>query len=171
MHHLHLFTDGSVNTQSKEGVGAFLLITDTNALTTSYKNKVILKRFENTSSTQLEIRTLLWALNQVVQVAREGYAKKVALTIYTDSQNIIGLPARRASLECNDYISRNKKELNNAGLYRDFYQLTDRLPYTLVKVKGHKVSSNKNQIDRLFSLVDQAARCELRDIKKAIPIN
>ena len=119
----------------------------------------------------IRVKTLLWALNHVLQVVRKGDAKELDLTIYTDSQNIVGLPARRARLEHNDYISRNKKELRNAELYREFYQLSDRLPYTLVKVKGHKVSRDKNQIDRLFSVVDQAARCGLRDIKKAIPIN
>jgi len=164
MPHLHLFTDGSVNTQSKEGVGAFLLITDTNAPATSYSDKVMLKQFENTSSTQLELQTLLWALNEVVvRAVPEGECKEVVLTIYTDSQNIIGLPGRRTRLEHNDYISRNNKPLKNAELYRKFYQIADGLPCNLIKVKGHKANREKGQVDRLFSLVDQAARRGLRE--------
>ena len=163
MPHLHLFTDGSVNAQSKKGVGAFLLLSDTNAPATSYREKVMLKQFENTRSTQLELQTLLWALNEVMEgAAREGEDKEVILTIYTDSQNIIGLPARRARLEHNNYISRNNKPLKNAELYRKFYQLADAWPCTLVKVKGHKANSKKDQVDKLFSLVDQAARHGLR---------
>ncbi len=163
MPHLHLFTDGSVNAQSKSGVGAFLLITDTNAPATSYSDKVMLKQFENTHSTQLELQTLLWALNEVVMKAvREGEGEEVVLTIYTDSQNIIGLPARRTRLERNDYISRNNKPLKNTELYQKFYQLADALPFTLVKVKAHKANSKKDQVDRLFSMVDQAARRGVR---------
>jgi ribonuclease HI len=163
MPHLHLFTDGSVNAQSKTGVGAFLLITDKEAPATSYSDKVMLKQFENTSSTQLELQTLLWALNEVVVWAvRKGEGKEVVLTIYTDSQNIIGLPDRRARLEHNDYISRNNKPLKNTELYRTFYHLVDGLNCTFVKVKGHTASSKKDQVDRLFSLVDQAARRGLR---------
>jgi ribonuclease HI len=85
------------------------------------------------------------------------------LTIYTDSQNIIGLPYRRIALEQSNYFSSNNKRLNNYELYREFYQLTSSIKCTLVKVVGHQTSSNKDEVDRLFALVDKASRRALRE--------
>lgn len=178
MPHLHLFTDGSVHTQSKLGVGAYLLVTDTNTPIDSLYEQVQLKKFDNTSSTKLELQTLLWALNEV---SAKAFGDNLKLTIYTDSQNIITLPARQARLESTNYISRNQKTLENAELYQAFYCLTDDIPsklnngsansdssntYKFIKVKGHKASSQKDKIDQLFSLVDQAARRRLRRLSQ-----
>jgi ribonuclease HI len=175
MPNLHLFTDGSVHTQSKFGMGAYLLLSDINTPIESLQDKVNFKAFYNTSSTKLELQTLLWALNTVSE--SKPYKGSI-LTIYTDSQNIITLPARKSRLELNNYISRNHKQLANAELYQEFYRLSDYKPqntskdsansyasnkYTFVKVKGHKISSKKSQIDLLFSLVDQVARRRLRE--------
>jgi len=85
------------------------------------------------------------------------------LTAYTDSQNIIGLPERRASLEENNYFSSKNKRLKNYELYQEFYLLTSRVKCELVKVVGHQASSKKNKIDRLFCLVDRASRRALRE--------
>ena len=84
-------------------------------------------------------------------------------TLYTDCQNIIDLPGRRERLEQNNYFSSKNKRLNNYELYQGFFRLTSRINYTLVKVVGHRVSSNKDAIDRLFTLVDKASRRALRE--------
>jgi len=64
MNGLMLFTDGSVNTKLKIGYGAYLIVTEDELSTESLKTQVNIKRFENTSSTKLELETLLWALNE-----------------------------------------------------------------------------------------------------------
>jgi ribonuclease HI len=102
----------------------------------------------------------LWALHDIIILAAE---RDFRLTIYTDSQNIIGLPDRRIALEQSNYFSSKNKRLNNYELYKEFYQLTSSIKYMLVKVVGHQVSSNKNEVDRLFALVDKASRRALRE--------
>jgi ribonuclease HI len=82
--------------------------------------------------------------------------------IYTDSQNIIGLPGRREQLERKAYRSSKNRLFNNHELYQEFYRLTDLLDYELVKVNGHLVSKQKQDIDLLFTLVDRASRQALR---------
>jgi ribonuclease HI len=149
-----LFTDGSVNPQSKIGYGAYLVLADKHIALDELNKQVIVKRFENTSSTKLELQTLLWALNNIQSADN--------LTIYTDSQNIIGLPSRREYFEKNDYYSKNHKRLNNYQLYQEFYKIVDQLDYELIKVRGHKVANQKNDIDRIFTLVDRASRNALR---------
>lgn len=152
---LSLFTDGSVHAQSKIGFGAYLLVTDIELSVESHKALVKVKYFENTSSTKLELQTLLWALKEVQELAR-------SLRVYTDSQNILGLRGRRARFEKNEYRSKNNLLLQNHELYKEFFSLSDQMDFEILKVQGHKVSNQKDNIDRLFTLVDRASRNALR---------
>jgi len=157
---LQIFTDGSVNTESKVGYGAFLLIQDINSSVESLKDKVRLKRFEQTSSTKLELQTFLWALEETIA---SGNGDKIVITAYTDSQNIIGLPGRRQRLEQNNYFSAKNKRLSNYELYQEFYQLTSQINCNFIKVSGHQPSGEKDKIAKIFSLVDRASRGALRE--------
>ena len=60
-----LFTDGSVNTQSKIGYGAYLAVSESGLSLDSLRECVKVMRFEHTSSTKLELQTLLWALGDI----------------------------------------------------------------------------------------------------------
>ena len=145
-----LFTDGSVSTKLRIGYGAYLALPEGQEPLTSH---IKLKQFVDTSSTKLELQTLLWALSEI---------SASEVISYTDSQNIIGLPGRRARLEQSNYFSSKNKRLNNYELYQEFYRLTSGLKCELVKVVGHQASSKKGEIDRLFGLVDQASRRALQ---------
>jgi ribonuclease HI len=151
-----LFTDGSVNVETKVGFGACLCINEAELLDENLAVKVKVKRFENTSSTKLELQTLLWALFELK-------AKEQKVIIYTDSQNIVQLLERRQRLEQNDFYSKNGVLLKNAELYKEFYQIIDSLEYEMIKVQGHQPSRNKNEIERIFALVDKASRKALRN--------
>ena len=155
MDELMLFTDGSVNTQSKIGYGAYLAVSEDGLSLDSLRERVKVKRFEQTSSTKLELQTLLWALKDI-----QALGGKVI--VYTDSQNIMGLPGRRERFEQNSYRSKKGRLLNNYELYQEFYRVTDQLKCRFVKVRGHQVSNQKDDIDRLFTLVDRASRNALR---------
>ena len=150
-----LFTDGSVNTKSDIGYGAYLLVSEDKMFSDDLPSKVKLKQFENTSSTKLEIQTLLWALYEVGKL--EG-----KIIVYTDSQNIAGLLNRRERLEKNDFQSKKGRGMNHAELYRQFFRMTDLLNCEFRKVEGHKKTNQKDNIDRLFTLVDRASRNAMR---------
>ena len=156
MPELLLFTDGSVNNKAKIGYGAYLAVSDPGLSLDELRTEVKVQRFEQTSSTKLELQTLLWALRDIQTL---GYK----VIVYTDSQNIIELPRRRERLEQNDYRSNKNIRLNNFELYQKFYQLIDRLDCKLVKVRGHQPSKQKNDIESLFTLVDRASRKALRE--------
>ena len=155
---LMLFTDGSANSKTDIGFGAYLVVSDLGQLPSSLKENVQLRCFKNTSSTKLELQTLLWALTDLIELE----TKINQLTIYTDSQNIIGLLTRREKLESSNYYSRNNKRLNNYELYQQFYELADQLNFQLVKLTGHKTMDAKDHIDHMFTLVDRASRAALR---------
>ncbi len=156
MDELMLFTDGSVNTQSNIGYGAYLAVSERGLSLNSVRMSVKVRRFEHTSSTKLELQTLLWALNDIQALGRK-------VILYTDSQNILGLQGRREQFEQNDYRSKKNKRLSNYELYQAFYRMIDHLDCELVKVRGHQVSNQKDDISKLFTLVDRAARKALRE--------
>jgi ribonuclease HI len=144
-----------VNTQSNIGYGAYLAVSERGLSLDSLRTRVKVRQFEHTSSTKLELQTLVWALNDI-QVLRSK------VIVYTDSQNIMGLQGRRDRFEQNDYRSKKNKRLNNYELYQEFYRMIDQLDCEFVKVHGHQVSNQKDDIDRLFTLVDRASRNALR---------
>ena len=151
---IYLFTDGSVNPQSGIGFGAYLLLDKLNYLSAK-EIKIELKNFTNTSSTKLELETLLWALKDVD-------LKKYKVVVYTDCQNIIGLKERRAKFEKNSYMTGKGKVIKNHELYKEFYKIIDTLDCEFIKIQGHKKTSSKNEIDDIFTLVDRATRNALR---------
>ena len=155
MSEILLFTDGSVNPQLKIGYGAYLLVSRSDFENGLVPQNVQLKRFENTSSTKLEVQTLLWALEEVMSLNKR-------VSVYTDCQNILGLKNRRKRFEENDYLTAKNKKINNYDLYQAFYKLTDDMDCEFIKVKGHKVKSQKDDIDKIFTLVDKASRNALR---------
>jgi ribonuclease HI len=146
-----LFIDGSVNNHLKIGFGAALLLSESEFSQNNLKEKIVIQKFVDTSSTKLELQTFIWAIEELV-----GSAQKVV--IYTDSQNIIGLLGRRKTLEENDFHSKNGKLLNHHELYRAFFKITDKMNCEFVKVKGHQSSKNKEDYERVFTMVDRAAR-------------
>ncbi len=151
---IYLFTDGSVNPQSSIGFGAYLLL-DKLDFFSKLEKEVKVKKFTNTSSTRLELETLLWALSDIS-------SKNHKIVIYTDCQNIIGLKDRRDRFEKNKYITAKGKLIKNHELYKEFFKLIDNFDCEFIKVKGHKKSSTKDEVDEIFTLVDRATRNALR---------
>ena len=156
MKKIKLFTDSSVNPQEKIGFGSFLILDEKNISFEEMKKNIKIKRFENTSSTKLELQTLLWALEEIND-------KNIIIEVYTDCQNIIGLQDRREKLQKNNFHSSSGKLMNNHELYKDFFEKTDELNLIFIKVKGHKKNSLKDEIDTIFNLVDKASRNALRE--------
>lgn len=148
-----LLTDGSVQTQTKTGSGASLLIRvdEISMPLEILRDRIQIQQFVKTSSTKLELQTLLWALSELPDDCDH-------LTIYTDSQNIINLAERRARFEAHDYHSKKGIPLRNTELYQAYFHSTDPLNFEQIKVKGHQASRKRNQIDQLFALVDKASR-------------
>lgn len=159
MKELILFSDGSVNTLTKVGFGAYLLVSDLSISPEILKNQVKIKQFENTSSTKLELETLLWALNDIDE-------KDCSLIVYTDSQNIANLLVRREKLEASNYMSKKNRLIDNHALYKEYFFLADKIGFKTHKIKGHDASRNKSLIDNCFTLVDRASRSALRMSKR-----
>lgn len=164
-----LFTDVSVNPQSKLGIGGYLLVpasfleAEPHEIEHSEVSaRLKIKRFEGTSSTKLEVQTVLWALGNLPEELNGSAVK--GLQLYTDSQCVAGLVSRRSSLTNGDFIAkRSGQPLTNALLYREFYAAYDHLDFQLSKVSGHSRASSHDTVQRIFSYVD-------REVRKALTL-
>ena len=169
MSNYSIFTDASVNPGLKAGVGGYLIVPDSFIKTPSdlikiseLEKNLALRRFEDTSSTKLEVQTVLWALeeNYIEPSISSGSEK---LHIYTDSQCVEGLLRRRARLEGRGFCCRGgNRILKNAPLYEKYYAFHDQLKFEVTKVVGHTRSRSRNNTQRIFSFIDQKVRKALK---------
>lgn len=159
MKRIWLFIDGSVNTQTNVGYGAYVSVPENTPFDAMSPLPIKVKVFEQTSSTKLELQTLLWALDEVKGCADE-------IIIHTDSQNIVSLPKRRERFETSQYLTKKNVLIGNHLLYKAFYAMMDEVPCFLVKVKGHQRTEAKNELNFFFTLVDRASREALRKSAK-----
>ena len=159
-----IFTDVSLNPKLKLGVGAYLIV-PTSFLKVSphsieiseLAERLVVKRFEGTSSTTLEVRTVLWAIEDYRNELKVSGLRQ--LHVYSDSQCVAGLLRRRPALEVKGFhCKRTNRLLKNASLYRKFYEFYDELGFEVIKVAGHSRSCSYDTIHRVFSFVDKKVR-------------
>jgi predicted GIY-YIG superfamily endonuclease len=159
-----LFTDVSVSPSLKIGIGAYVMVPASFPESSSQTigrsgitGRIRVRRFEGTSSTRLELQTVLWALEE----NRQG--PHGSLTIYSDSQCVSGLLKRKPRLLAGGFLSKKtNRQLGNASLYRTFYEFHDELGFQVVKVDGHSASLVHDTAHRIFSFVDKEARKALK---------
>ncbi len=169
MNNFALFTDVSLNPQRRLGIGAYLLLplsfleNEPDSIEqVDVAARLKFKRFTETSSTKLEVQTVLWGVKDSHE-EMTGSARG-SLQIYTDSQCVAGLLRRRAGLTGSGFISkRSGVPLAHAPLYREFYEAFDQHGFSLNKVSGHSRASSHDTVHRIFSYVD-------REVRKALAL-
>ena len=154
-----LFCDSSFDPRSREGFTAFLQMDSMDRVEPTF-DAVRFALFTNTTNTRLELHGVLHGL--------QGAADGTEVTIFTDCAAIPNLPARRAGLESSAYTSRKQRTLANADLYQALFSECDRLVLTFVWTKGHKPARERSPAERIFGLVDRAARQRLRTHRKRV---
>ena len=164
-----LFIDGSATPASKIGFGSYLLIPENevdDVTETSIMQKIRSRKFSPTTSTKLEVQTLLWALGETEEVLTDKIHSEL-ITIFSDSQTLVGLQKRRAILESRNFKSRKDgQDLKHADLYKSIYDILDRLNCRFIKLSGHSKVKEKTRIERIFSQIDRASRRALREYVK-----
>jgi ribonuclease HI len=167
---LALFTDVSVDPRRKVGIGGYLLVPSSFLETEpqhidrdELAGRLIMKTFSDTSSTRLEVQTVLWALeNSSEDLARSARGD---LRIYTDSQCVAGLLGRRDALTESAFIAkRSGRLLTNSILYNAFYATYDQLGFQLIKIRGHSRACTHDAVRLIFSIVDRQVRKALASL-------
>ncbi|MEN8264582.1 MAG: GIY-YIG nuclease family protein [Nitrospirota bacterium] len=163
-----LFIDGSLDPVRKFGVGACLAVPvsflDTSVASINkaeVADQLIFRRFADTSSTKLEVQSVIWAIENYMD--ESGKPGPVMLYVYSDSSCVAGLLRRRSALESKGFVSsRTNRPLRNAPLYRRFYELYDEYGFEVIKVAGHTSSGSRDAVQRVFSFVDREVRRRLK---------
>ena len=125
MEKIELFTDSSVNPKAKVGFAAFLVKNDKDIILESLNKSIKIKKFENTSSTRIELQSLLWAINEIEKEKND--LSNILIEVYTDCQNIVNLKTRKTKLIENNYHSGSGKLIKNHDLYKDFFNSSIRI--------------------------------------------
>ena len=168
MNSFALFTDASFDPRHRRGVGAYLLVPVSfleaqpgRIMRADVARRLKVRRFENTSSSRIEVQTVIWALDEIQKTTLEH--SRMKLKIYTESQCVAGLPGRQSKLSACDFMSQKTgKSLRNADLYRAFYESHDNIGFSVIKVAGHMRASLRDTVHHIFAYVDQEARKALK---------
>ncbi|MEP7373002.1 MAG: RNase H family protein [Chitinophagaceae bacterium] len=123
---VEIYTDGSCHTQHKIGTWAAILF--------SGKEKKILAGIEkDTTHNRMELTAVIKA----IEYARTHY-KKVCIRVFTDSQYVTVLPARKEKLVSTDFITGKGAALQNADLIKIFFIAISVLDIAFIKIKAHQ---------------------------------
>ena len=144
-----VYTDGSCN--PVEGIGGWA------AIIVSRGNKVVLSGTDTeTTHQRMELTAALKSLEHIL--AAEG--RDAEIKLYTDSEYLVNLPARKEKLEASGWLTRNKKPVRHTDLVQRLFALMDVLLVTVLKVRAHMGSSNGENFNRE---VDKLSRKIVRD--------
>jgi hypothetical protein len=163
-----LFADVSLDPVLRMGVGAYLVILSVLLKPSSciidqseLPGQPVLRRFTCTSSTILELQTVLWALEEHRSMTTAPGTEK--LQVYSGSQCIAGLLKRRTELTSRCFRSgETARLLRNVSLYRRYYDLHDELDFEVIKLKGYTNRSSRDAVLEVFFCLDKYVRKALR---------
>lgn len=152
-----IFTDGSAD--PKFNIGGWV------ALIINGNQEIILKgEAREVTHQQMELQAVISALEYLVS----QYSNFTSCVIYTDSQYVEGLPARKRHLQNNNFRSKKGHLLANAAMVQKFFAIADQLTIEIKKVPAHQKSNTGNDENRR---VDKMARKIVRDLKHKIQSN
>lgn len=149
---VEIYTDGSCHTQHCIGGWAAALFIG--------KEKIILSGKElNTTHNRMELTAVIEAIEYV----RKMNSAFCGIKIYSDSQYIIGLTARKEKLFALNFETKKGDEIRNADLVKELLKLTECMPLQFVKVKAHQ---KKNEVINYNIEADKLSRKIVREAVK-----
>ncbi|ARF11728.1 ribonuclease H [Klosneuvirus KNV1] len=146
---MHIFTDSSVNTKTKTGIGCYLILNSLDDEFTQENIQTI--QLNDTSSTMAELDTIKHVLIEI-----DKYNLTDDIYLYTDCENFVNLIEKRQ-------YNENLVKHTNYKEYKEIIDLVNKLKIKVIWVKGHDKQINKTeQYEKIFSVVDKTARFRLR---------
>ncbi|MBC7865019.1 MAG: ribonuclease HI [Bacteroidia bacterium] len=124
---LEIYTDGSCHTQLLIGGWAALIFTG--------KEKIILSGKENNTTHN---RMELVAVISAIEYTQKNYPLTKELTVFSDSQYVIGLKAREKKFRASDFTTKKGNEVRNSDLVKKLLRLEETLTIHFIKVKAHQ---------------------------------
>ena len=149
---LTIYTDGACHPQSGTGAWAAIVFD-------GHEEVVLQQIVENTTHQRMELTAAI----ETLTYTNNKDSKPTIIFLYTDSQYVVDLPARREKLEQRDFVTKKGSEVQNTDLVKAFFALLDQIPVTLYKVKAHqKQGDTPNHNRTVDKLVRKILRAHLK---------
>ncbi len=125
---INVYTDGSFDKISDKGAWGTIICYDDQEI-------ILADIVSGTTHNRMELQAVIQSLRYIIDYQLNASI----IRIYTDSQYVSGLLAKRQRLENKNFTNRKGKILPNADLLQEFYTTIDQLntKVELIKVKAH----------------------------------
>lgn len=141
-----IFTDGSCHTSLKKGGWAAILFIDS--------EKILLQG--SASDTTHQRMELAAVIESLLYLQPKGLINN-PITIYSDSQYVIGLISRKEKLHKANYKTRKSKLIRNADLVQAIIPYLNLPNVRFVKIKSHqKFSDDTSALNREVDILSRA---------------
>ena len=137
-----IYTDGSCHTQLKVGTWVSIIIIGND-------KKVLYATVHATTHNRMELTAVI----KSIQYLKIHYELITNIRIFTDSQYVTGLCARKEKITLAGFTTEKGKPLQNAGLVKKFLILLSSLSIEFIKIKAHQkqrdISNYNREADKL----------------------
>ena len=124
-----IYTDGSCHTQHRVGAWVAILL-----INGEKEQQLLSGTVTDTTHNRMELTAVIKALEYV----RGNHREVTMLTIFSDSQYVVGLPAREEKMAGNRFTGKKGKELPNADLVKELLNYSRSFLIEFVKIKAHQ---------------------------------
>ena len=122
-----IYTDGSCHTQYRIGTWVAIMLI-------GKEKKILSEIITGTTHNRMELMAVLKGIEYV-----KAHCQNITtIKIYTDSQYVTGLPARKEKLLSTDFITGKGSALQNADLIKIFFETLSVLTVEFIKIKAHQ---------------------------------
>ena len=122
-----IYTDGSCHTQNRIGAWVAIIFTATG-------KKALAETVADTTHNRME----LLAVIKGIEYIKRNYPGITTIKLFSDSQYVVGLPARKEKLSAAGFSTKKGKSLQNADLVKELFGQLSQLPVEFIKVKAHQ---------------------------------
>ena len=149
-----MFTDGSASPKHDAGTWAACIVDETG-------EHLLKDHAWSVTHHAMELEAILRGLEYIY--AR--YSPKVQVFVYTDSEYVVNLPARRNRLEASNFLTRRGRPVKNLSRVKELLEWLQHYPVKLFRVESHRKSGHSELTD-YNRKVDKLSRELLRQITR-----
>jgi ribonuclease HI len=139
-----IYTDGSCHTQHRIGTWVAILFIDT-------KKKVLSGIVKDTTHNRMELTAVIKAIEYV----KAHFENITTIKVYTDSQYVTGLPARKEKIALVDFTTGKGNPLQNADLVKILLELLSSLSIEFIKIRAHQKNAETINYNREVDMLSR----------------
>ncbi len=145
-----IYTDGSCHTQNRIGAWVAIVFSGT-------EKKILSATVEDTTHNRMELTAVIKGIEYI----KDNYPAIRIIKLFSDSQYVVGLPARKEKLSALSFTTKKGNEIQNADLVKKLLVYLSMLSIELIKVKAHEKNTG---VPNYNIEADKLSRKMVRDV-------